>query len=258
MDFLMRHLDRQRRDRQVYWSWRAESRVCALNGSSYKICGILDSMDQQKHGWPKAPELYAKEFASFNKPRLAHTALVIHGYSVNIALSPHNHTSNSSRTTVILATALTSLAKETDLSRVEFSLQADNASKEVENNGQLRFLSYLVALRRLRKANMCFLSSGHSHEDVDAFFNTVRTWWNRHRTLPTPAHFRQSLVEFFADSTNRPREKRREVQYMTKFRDWCCTFALTEVEQSVWGRRTGRHKKASPNPYRKLKTYSMR
>ena len=177
---LHQHLQRRHCDRQVYWNCRAESRLDSKNLCQCQITGILDSMDAAKHAWPRSAKLSAKEFSSFNRPRLTSTSLIIHGHSVTLALSPSTCSSNSSRTSEILAIGLTKLARKLDLRRVFLTLQADNWSKEVKNNGQLRLLAGLIALGKLRGATLSFLSSGHSHEDIDALFACIRQWLASH------------------------------------------------------------------------------
>ena len=215
---LHQHLQRQHRDRQVYWNCRAESRLDSKNLCPCQITGILDSMDAAKHAWPRSAKLSAKEFSSFNRPRLTSTSLIIHGHSVTLALSPSTCSSNSSRTSEILAIGLTKLARKLDLRRV--FLQADNCSKEVKNNGQLRLLAGLIALGKLRGATLSFLSSGHSHEDIDAMFACIRQWLASHTELPTPKCFQKCLTEFFADPTRRPHEGERDVIMLNQFHDW--------------------------------------
>ena len=126
---LRKHLDRQHKDRQQYWACRAESRVDSTSPTVSHICGIIDSMDAAKHAWPRTKNMSAKEFSSFNRPRLTSTTLILHGHSVTLALSPSYASSNSSRTVEIVSVALTKLQRKIDLRGVTLSLQGDNCSK---------------------------------------------------------------------------------------------------------------------------------
>ena len=53
----------------------------------YDLACILDSMDQGKHAWPRPSPFLSKDFASFNRPRLISTTLLMHGWGVLTALS---------------------------------------------------------------------------------------------------------------------------------------------------------------------------
>ena len=92
------------------------------------------------------------------------------------------------------------------------TLQADNCSKEVKNNGQLGWAD--------RGATLSFLSSGHSHEDIDAMFACIRQWLASHTELPTPKCFQNCLTEFLSDPTRRPYEGERDVIMLNQFHDW--------------------------------------
>ena len=124
------------------------------------------------------------------------------------ALSPSTLTSNSSRTSEILAHGLTLLSRKLDMRGAHLSLQGDNCCKEVKNNGQLRLLGCWIASGKLKSADLSFLSSGHSHEDVDAMFGAIRGFLESEPELHTPQAFQQHLAKFFDEPTRRPHEKR--------------------------------------------------
>jgi hypothetical protein len=220
VSMLKKHLDRQHRDRQVYWAARGRSRLEAKNPYPLHITAILDSMDAQKHSWPRSKNMNSKEFCSFTRPRLTSTSLIIHGHSITLALSPSTLTSNSSRTSEILAHGLTLLSRKLDMRGAHLSLQGDNCCKEVKNNGQLRLLGCWIASGKLKSADLSFLSSGHSHEDVDAMFGAIRGFLESEPELHTPQAFQQHLAKFFDEPTRRPHEKDRHVVMLTQYRDW--------------------------------------
>ena len=145
MELLEAHLNRQYRDRQVYWAARSQSRISAAQSlgtlGEFQICCILDSMDAQKHSWPRSKTMYSKEFSSFNRPRLSQTSLLVHGFGVTMALSPHTTSTNSSRSAEIVAHGLTRVARKADMRNAFISIQGDNCSKEVKNNCLLRLVA---------------------------------------------------------------------------------------------------------------------
>ena len=217
---LKKHLDRQHRDRQVYYAARARSRLGATTLGECEITCILDSMDAQKHAWPRSRSMASKEFSKFNRPRLCSTTLLVHGYLVLVCLSPHVLTSGSSRTAEILCHGLGKLADKVDFRSVWLNLQADNCVKEVKNNGTLRLLSMWISLHKIAGATVSFLTSGHSHEDIDALFSNLRNHIETNRELWTPFAFRNCIRDFFEDASHRPYEPMRSVELLTRYKDW--------------------------------------
>ena len=220
-DLLQRHLSRQHRDRQTYWDIRAQSRLQRNHPCVFCISGIIDSMDAQKHSWPRSKTMNSKDFASFNRPRLTSTTLILHGHSVSINLSPHHCTANSSRSCELVANGLTMLGRSVDLRSCVLSLQADNCTKEAKNNTLFRAMALWVSQSKIKAGELGFLSSGHSHEDIDAMFSLLRSWLASHQELWTPEQFRDCLQEWLSNKERRPLEQRhRQVNYVTQYRDW--------------------------------------
>ena len=67
---LQSHLRRQHADREIYWSARARSRIDSVQPQVFHLCGIIDSMDQQKHSWPRSRTLLAKDFVDTESPEI--------------------------------------------------------------------------------------------------------------------------------------------------------------------------------------------
>lgn len=178
-------------------------------------------MDAAKHSWPKSQSMFAKEFASWAKPKLSSTTLLVHGFAAVTVLSPHFVTCSSSRTAEIISHGL-SLVVESgyDLRGTHLMLQGDNASKELKNACMLHWASCQVATKRVQRCTLSFLSSGHSHEDIDALFSVMAAWLERERELHTPCAFISSLQKFMDAREHRPNEPLKRVVLMTKYRDW--------------------------------------
>ena len=217
---LQAHLERQHKDRMVYYEARARSRLGSVTLGLIQVTSILDSMDAAKHAWPRSRSMQSKEFASFVRPRLTSTSLIVHGYMVLLALSPSLVTTGSARTAEILAAGLTKLATKLDMRCVFLELQADNSAKEVKNIGMLRVVALWICLHKLGAAQISFLTSGHSHEDIDAMFSVIRSHLERCHELPTPVAFRDSLRSFFQNPEHRPHEPQRWVELMSRYKDW--------------------------------------
>ena len=219
-----KHLERQYKDRQFYWSVRAQSRVQSLSPPVFIVTAVIDGMDSAKHAWPRSSKMAAKDFANFVRPRLTNTSMIIHGHSVHTWLSPHNLATNSSRSCKLVSSALTYLSRSVNLQGVFLHLQADNCSKETKNNCMVWNIASWVGQSKLQGAELCYLSSGHSHEDIDMMFSMIRTHLQSNPELATPECFRRSIESFFADTRRRPHERARYVQHVTQFRDWLLIF----------------------------------
>lgn len=221
-DELQRHLSRQLADRRVYWYHRAQSRLDSVSPCPQLLSCILDSMDMAKYAWPKSHIMNAKEFASWARPRMACTTLLVHGHLSLTVLTHHCISTNSSRTAEILSHGMSKLAHERriDFRQIVLHIQADNCSKECKNNCLLRHCAWQVALRRLKATQISFLISGHSHEDIDSLFSNLRAWLSQFPELPTPESFRDCLEKYFSDRKHRPDETLRDIIRMNRFRDW--------------------------------------
>ena len=220
---LQKHLRLQYADRCCYWSTRSRSRLESDSlESTTVISGILDSMDQAKHCWPRSEAMSSKDFNSWGRPKMSSTTLILHGYGVVGALSPPQVPTNSSRTVEVLSFGLTRCVQVgVDWRQVALHLQSDNCAKECKNQTVLRFLGQMVGSHRLRAGRLSCLMSGHSHEDVDGLFSTISTYLDHHKELWTMTAFRECLANFFSHQHVRPYGRRfRNVEILTGFRDW--------------------------------------
>ena len=84
----------------------------------------------------------------------------------------------------------------------------------------LRLLALKTSLGHVKASELSFLSSGHSHEDIDAFFAVARKWLEKSRELWVPEAFRESLQQFVDNPAVRPYEKFRKVVLMSQYRNW--------------------------------------
>ena len=88
------------------------------------------------------------------------------------------------------------MAAKLDFRSVWVNLQADNASKEVKNVGILRLMAMWTGLHKIAGAEISFLSSGHSHEDVDALFSLLRAHLEKTENCGPPMTSRPALSLF--------------------------------------------------------------
>ena len=216
------HLLRQYRDRQIYWSHRSESRSQSSSGTPItEISIILDGMDQAKHAYPKSRYIEgSKEFSSWSRPKLAATTIIAHGHAVLVGLSPDHVSTSGSRTIELVAHLMTKTLTYIDWPRCFVRLEADNCSKELKHQTALRVFATMIALHRLRGCEFNYLQSGHSHEDIDAYFSVVSTWLGRFPELHSVDDFRQCLSNMLANKSVRTNEPKREVVVYDQYRDW--------------------------------------
>lgn len=215
------HLSRQYRDRQQYWAHRAKSRTEAASGAPIThCCIIIDGMDQAKHCYPKSMALNCKDFSSWSRPRLQATTAICHGHAIVVGLSPQNTKSSGSRTIELIAYMMTKPLNYIHWSNVFVHFEADNCSKELKHQTTLRLMGTLIATHRLRGCELNFLSTGHTHEDIDGHFSLTSSWLDRHPELWCIDDSKQCLEKFLANPSVRVHEPKREVLVYDQFRDW--------------------------------------
>ena len=101
-DKLMRHLQGQFLDRQVYWSLRTR----AKRDADILVC-IQDSMDKGKYALPKFIDgRVPKHLAILNRPVLEVTANIVHGRLIYVALADEGENAGSSWSLEVLNRAL--------------------------------------------------------------------------------------------------------------------------------------------------------
>ena len=194
-----KHLDRQYRDRTVYWKSRAASRLRSLSGGIgfQTICCIIDGMDKSKFRFPRTLYMQSKELHGMTRPSLEMVGSLVHGHCLILTISDPRVHKDSSAICDILSHTLNRLALSgVDLRRAEFLLQADNTSREVKNNSVIRLMSALVGAKRLGRCEVRFLQSGHSHEDIDGLFSVISSSLEASNELHLPHHFCDKLRHF--------------------------------------------------------------
>ena len=144
----------------------------------------------------------------------------MHGHAALLAASEGNVAKEQSWTIDLVAHAIHLLSATVDMRSVELVFQADNCSKEIKNNGFCRFISLLVGTARLRRAELRFLQTGHSHEDVDAFFGQLTSFLEGQRELHTPVDMIHALQRFLDRPECRPQDPLKKAFKVDQVRDW--------------------------------------
>lgn len=218
----LRHLDRQYADRLQYWRHRSDARLTAKNPGHQggTISLICDSMDAAKHCFPRSNAMNSKELGCWVRPKLSSTTLICHGFFINTYLSPPFLASNSSRSIEILGHGLNQLSSMCDLRSKHLKVQGDNCAKEMKSNGVLRFCALQVASHRVASAELGYLCSGHSHEDIDGLFSQMAQYIGKFPELPTMEDFRKCIDDFLAQPHCRVHEPIKQAWLLDQVRDW--------------------------------------
>ena len=218
-----RHLARQYKDRTCYWASRSLSRLRYNPDGSGTLVIIVDSMDRAKFRFPRSANMNSKDLTNFNRPQVDLTACIAHGHYVFLALAEGSVLKNSSWSCELVSHVLDHVAQSgtLDLRLTDLIIQADNCSKEIKNMSMLRWASLLVSRHRLRQAELRFLQSGHSHEDIDAsLFAKIHAALEAHGELHTPSQIRQLLEDIVGPADFRPHEAAKEVRILNRVRSW--------------------------------------
>lgn len=217
------HLEKQYEDRTTYWTNRTNSRSKHLEDGSRTLTITIDSMDHSKFAFPRAMAMTAKEFSTFIRPTLACTAVISHGYSFCLYLSEPHQKHDSAWTSDLLAHTLQLVCEQNpdfDLKSTNIKVHGDNSSKELKNNSCCRLLGGLVLCRRIRSADLCYLQSGHSHEDIDQVFSGLARYLDGQNELHVPMDFLESLTRWVNTPGFRPHEPHKAVFMVDQTRDW--------------------------------------
>ncbi len=214
------HLNKQYQDRTVYWGARATARLLMQPSGDNTLCIITDGIDHNKFRYPRSKVFCSKEFSGYVRPTMDMTACICHGRYLLLALSEPWVPKDSSWCNELLLHTLHRVGTQCDLRTSEVIIQSDNCSREVKNNTTTRMVGLLVGLHRIKRCELRFLMTGHSHEDVDAFFSNVANLIESHQELHTPDSFIRLLQTWLADKSIRPHEHVREVTRVDHVRDW--------------------------------------
>lgn len=170
----------------------------------------------------------SKDFHSFQRPQMDMTTCIAHGFHVFLALSEPFQKKDSSWCAELVSHSLHCIGHCTDLRSADIYLQADNTCREVKNNTLTRLCGLLSGLHRVHSITLNFLTTGHSHEDVDQFFSAVTNYLQKdeNQELHTPDAFIASLQRWLDDPQIRPYERHRFVRKVDAVRAWLHDCAL--------------------------------
>lgn len=171
-------------------------------------------MDRSKYAVPRTAALQAKELGGLQRPNLDLTCAIVHGHAVGMFFAEQAVVKGSSWTCEVLAHLfhILTVRGHLDMRDYEVIVQADNCTKEVKSNAVSRLLALLVSRRRVRRAVIHGLSTGHSHEDIDQGFSLLSSFLQTKAELHDPEAFADAMAEFLANKPFRPREDIRIIE----------------------------------------------
>ena len=214
------HLLQQYRDRTVYWSNRSMSRIPMQPSGTRKLCIVTDAIDHNKFRYPRSRIFVSKEFSSTVRPAMDMTCVLCHGHHLMLALSEPFVPKNSSWCTELLSHMLHKLGSSLDVRQCEVHIQSDNCSRETKNNTLTRWAALLTSTHRVKRIQLDFLMTGHSHEDIDQFFSMVSNKIEASPEVHCPSDFVRLLEGWLSDASIREHEPFRSVLKIDRVRDW--------------------------------------
>lgn len=213
---LYNHLQSQFADRCTYWRKRGLSRARGLF-----ICCITDGMDQGKLAVPRHASMKAKQFDSWNRPRLHLAAVIAHGWCLNLYLSESNMPKDSNTCMEMLSHTLSIIKRKgCPLAEATVCIQADNTSREVKNGPTMRWVCSLVSDNLIKDGGLSFLRTGHSHEDIDQVFGQCADFVRRKLPTALSSADLQAGLNIFLEKLDRPFEPDRGCYKLDDARHW--------------------------------------
>jgi len=228
------HLLSQYRDRCVYYHRRELSTLLAQGRLHVEttLQLIVDALDQAKFCVPRHTP-GAKQLQDCMRPRLHCVGVIAHGFlKMGYIIEP----TIAKDSNVFVEVCMQSLhrvmlmCKERGLRPPDrIVIQADNAG-DCKNQDVFAMMASLVVSGLCKVAVMCYLRTGHSHEDVDAMFGVWARHLSRQNVLQTPSDFRAALSQAFGLDTS--------FEVMDYVRNWQRYFDRLHVAVSGHGQST--------------------
>ena len=166
-----KHHREQYTDRVLYWNLRLASQV---QGDILVI--IIDAMDKAKFAWPRWPwDRRPKDLEALHRPRMDFTAVLAHGWTAGLFMSPETVSHGSDFCIDALCRTIAQVHRINRSKGRAFPkhlvIQSDNTVAQAKNQWVTLFLAWLVHDGLFETTTLNFLRFGHTHEDIDQFFS---------------------------------------------------------------------------------------
>ena len=181
---LTTHLERQWRDRMVYWRMRAHARKTDANW----LVIIVDGADQAKFRVLKSVET-PKSVQGLWRPKMKVVGAWAHGCELAFNFVEEDMPHNNNLTMEILMQSLDRILRNlADGERFPCHLwvQMDNCQGDNKSGHMCKWFSWLVDKGIFRTAVASYLQVGHTHEDIDFLFSVMSTGIAKMQQWDTP------------------------------------------------------------------------
>ena len=189
------HLERQWRDRMVYWRMRA---AAERPGSTW-LCIIIDGADQAKFRIMKSVHT-PKNLETEPRPQMKIVGAMAHGHDLSFNFVEEDMPHNNNLTAEVLMRTLTRLLGNWNKGAGPATpfpehlwLQVDNCGGENKSGHICKLLAALVDLGIFRSAVASYLQVGHTHEDIDFIFSVMSTAIKKMQQWDNPAQMAEAV-----------------------------------------------------------------
>lgn len=161
----------------------------------------------------------AKLFDGWSRPRLHVAAAIAHGHHVFFYISDPTLAKDSNTSCEMIMHSLHEIrarGHQVD----SLTIQADNTTREVKNGIVMRLAASLVSCGLISEAKLCFLRSGHSHEDIDQCFGYAADHVRRNMNHAQTSDDVVESLQGWLDKLPRPYEPVRQAFKLDQCRDW--------------------------------------
>jgi hypothetical protein len=179
------HVYDQWLDRQVYAHASELSLQCSqmlaggytlsnMARSISQLALIADGIDQAKF---RLPRILIKGHAldSLLRPALHVQGAWCHGFGYHLAVSDADMRKDTNNNVEVIGRLLSNIYDRHGGLPLGLHLQQDNTSRECKNQWMINWAAKLVALGIFQWVTLSYLTTGHTHEDIDGTFGQLTT-----------------------------------------------------------------------------------
>jgi hypothetical protein len=179
------HVYEQWLDRQVYAHASELSLQCSqmlaggytlsnMSRSISQLALIADGIDQAKF---RLPRILIKGHAldSLLRPALHVQGAWCHGFGYHLAVSDADMAKDTNNNVEVIGRLLSHIYDRHGGLPLGLHLQQDNTSRECKNQWMINWAAKLVALDIFSWVTLSYLTTGHTHEDIDGTFGQLTT-----------------------------------------------------------------------------------
>ena len=170
-------------DRQVYANATTTSLECrrllemgerfgAIALSVSQLCMAVDGMDQAKFRVPRIL-LKTKGLEKLYRPALHIQGAWAHGWGYHLAVMDADMKHDTNNNVDVISRLLDQIYRTHGGLPKGLHLQQDNTCRECKNQKLLKWAIKVIALGVFRWLTLSYLTTGHTHEDLDATFGQL-------------------------------------------------------------------------------------